>query len=170
MQIREPLQTAKRKPGPARATDRPRHKRTSPAEIIEILGLDRKGISRTEIARVTGLSQQTVSDIVLRHAATSAHALDVLKAHDYVTAQLWLKSMPKAVKRGDHRPMRDALIATGVVAPDPQAQGVTIVLGIQGQIGLPAALQLPVIEAKVTPSEPIIASSDIAFAPPSYTP
>ena len=81
-----------------------------------------------------------MSDIVARHESTTAHALGVLKAASYKAAENWVESFPKAVKRGDHRPMRDALIATGVVAPDPQHQGVTVIIGT----GAPATMgQLP---------------------------
>ena len=98
-------------------------------ERLSVLDLHIKGVSQTEIARITGFRQQRISDIISKHEPTTSHALGVLKAASYQAAVDWVASFRVAVKRGEHRPMRDALIATGVVAPDPLNQGVTVVIG-----------------------------------------
>jgi len=116
-------------------TKRPARKHASITEQIKVLDLAGQQVTQTEIARITGISQQTVSAIIARHAPTTLHALDVLKANSYKAAVDWVRSFNVAVKRGEHRPMRDALIATGVVAPDPQAQGVTVIVG-SGDVAL----------------------------------
>ncbi len=108
---------------------RPAGKKATVNEKVHVLTLDSQGVRQLEIARITGLSQQAVSDIIARHKPTTVHALDVLKANSFKAAEDWVRSFAIAVKRGEHRPMRDALIATGVVAPDPQAQGITVIVG-----------------------------------------
>ena len=133
---------------PPTAPPRQKHKKASIAEQIAVLDLRLKGISQKEIARVTGFTQQAVSDIIARHEPTTNHALDVLKANSYKAAVDWVRSFNVAVKRGEHRPMRDALIATGVVAPDPQAQGITVIVG-SGDVSISPSPQS--IGAKVHP-------------------
>ena len=117
-------------------------------EHVTVLELAAKGISQTEIARVTGISQQAVSTICRKHEPTTSTALGVLKANAHKAAVDWIRSFNVAVKRGEHRPMRDALIATGVVAPDPQAQGITVIVG-SGDVSIQPQAQS--IGAKVDP-------------------
>jgi len=129
---------------------RPKGKKATISEKIQILDLDQQGVRQLEIARIIGITQQSVSDIIAKHKPTTARAMDVLRANSFKAAEDWVRSFAVAVKRGEHRPMRDALIATGVVAPDPQAQGITVIVG-SGDVSI-----LPVpqsIEAKVA-SEP----------------
>jgi hypothetical protein len=145
----EPCQTAE----PAPAADhipngrkRPAGKKTSISEKIRILDLDHQGVTQREIARIVGITQQSVCNIIAQHKPTTAHALDVLRANSFKAAEDWVRSFAVAVKRGEHRPMRDALIAVGVVAPDPQAQGITVVVG-SGDVSISPSPQS--IEAKV---------------------
>jgi DNA-binding CsgD family transcriptional regulator len=110
----------------------PKHvkrKHATVAAQIQVLDLAAKGVSQTQIAKITGISQQTVSAICARHAPTTNHALKVLEANAYKAASDWVRSFGVAVKRGEHRPMRDALIATGVIAADPQTHGITVIVG-----------------------------------------
>ena len=50
-----------------------------------------------------------------------------------------------AVSRGDHRPMKDLLVATGVIAPDPLAQGMVVIVGngLAQQTHVPQGFLLP---------------------------
>jgi hypothetical protein len=116
---------------------RPPGRKASVNEKIHVLNLNAEGVRQTEIARITGISQQAVSDIINRHHPTTARAMDVLRANSFKAAEDWIRSFNVAVKRGEHRPMRDVLIATGVVAPDPQAQGITVVVG-SGDVSIEA--------------------------------
>jgi hypothetical protein len=123
---RNPLAPGRGARGPA---PRPKFKHATITERINVLDLATRGISQTEIARATGLRQQVVSDICRKHEPTVSTALGVLKANAHLAAEEWVKSFPKARKRGEHRPMRDCLVAVGVVAPDPINQGVTVIVG-----------------------------------------
>jgi hypothetical protein len=147
--------------GRARDPNRPRYSRINQAELLQILILNKNGLNQSEIARRTGLAQESVRETINKHASTCDQSLSVLQAASYQAAQDWVKSFPKAVKRGDHRPMRDCLIATGVVAPDAQNHGVTVIVG-SGEVAistLPTTLQLPSIS---TASE---SSSELSQTP-----
>ncbi len=122
-------QTTSFKRSRKRAPDRKPYQHTSHAEITKILTLDADGISHSEIARAMGINQQTISKIVQRHDPTTGKALSLLKANGYKAAEDWVASFQKAVARGDHRPMKDLLVATGVIAPDPLAQGMVVIVG-----------------------------------------
>src|SRR5204862_5011598 len=65
---------------------------TKQADRIEILGLAKRGISQTEIARVVGVTQQTVSYICRQHDSTCSIALGVLQASAHQAAQQWVKT------------------------------------------------------------------------------
>jgi hypothetical protein len=137
------------------------YSRITQASILQVLILNKNGLNQSEIARRTNLSQQAVCDVLDKHASTCDQSLSVLQAASFTAAQQWVNSFPKAVKRGDHRPMRDCLIATGVVAPDAQNHGVTVIVG-SGEVAistLPTLLQLPSIS---TASE---SSSELSQTP-----
>lgn len=116
-------------PGPRPRRERRKGQRFSVQETIEVLDLALKGVSQKEIARLTGIQQQQVSAICARHTSTTRTALSVLQANAHNAAVAWVRSFPAAVKKGEHRPMRDALIATGVIQPDATNIGVTVLLG-----------------------------------------
>jgi len=144
-------------PEPSTSRKRPAGKKATVNEKIEVLTLASRGVNQREIARITGLSQQAISDIVIRHQPTTAHALDVLRANSFKAAEDWVRSFNVAVKRGEHRPMRDALIATGVVAPDPQAQGITVIVGsgdVQISPTLPNVPSIPSAAPRLGPHNP----------------
>ncbi len=126
LEIRQPVSTRRSR---KRAPERRPYQHTSHAEITKILTFDADGISHSEIARSMGISQQTISEIVKRHDPTTGKALSLLKANGYKAAEDWIASFQKAVSRGDHRPMKDLLVATGVIAPDPLAQGMVVIVG-----------------------------------------
>jgi hypothetical protein len=133
----EPLNPGR---GRQAATPRPKGKRADIREIVTVLDLATKGVTQTEIARITGLRQQAVSDICQRHEPTTNTALGVLKANAHQAAIDWVGSFAHARKRGEHRPMRDALIAVGVVAPDPLNVGIQVVIGAGDVSILPSSL------------------------------
>jgi hypothetical protein len=118
--------------------------------------LHKRGVSMSEIARTVGISVQRVSDRV--RAYTS---LGVLQASAHQAAVDWVKSFGPARKRGEHRPMRDALIATGVIAPDPENQGITVIVG-SGDVsiaGVSQSLKLPapldIVDSNENASNPV---------------
>jgi hypothetical protein len=142
--------------GTKRDPSRKRHERTSTTETVRILRLNTEGISASEIARVTGIAQQTVLAVIHRHEPTMDKALDVLKASSFEAAVQWVKSFGSASRRGEHRPMKDALVAVGVIQADPQNLGVTVIVGS----GLLPSDELSTIEI----AQPAIASHNITPA------
>jgi hypothetical protein len=120
--------------GTKRAPSRKPYTRTTPLEIVRVLRLHAESVSASEIARIVKLSHQQVLSLIDKHAPTEDKAMAVLKASSYDAAVKWVQSFTHAAKRGEHRPMRDALIAVGVVAPDAQNVGVTVVVG-GGDVG-----------------------------------
>jgi hypothetical protein len=126
--------------GTKRLPSRKAYTRLTPHEIVRVLRLNAEAVSSSEIARITGISHQRITDIVTKHATTTDRALDVLKANSFNAATKWIESFTHAAKRGEHRPMRDALIAVGVVAPDPLNVGIQVVIGAGDVSILPSSL------------------------------
>jgi hypothetical protein len=123
--------------------------------------LHKRGVSMSEIARTVGISVQRVSDRVRAYTSTTETALGVLQASAHQAAVDWVKSFGPARKRGEHRPMRDALIATGVIAPDPENQGITVIVG-SGDVsiaGVSQSLKLPapldIVDSNENASNPV---------------
>lgn len=145
--------------GTKRAPHRKRFGRTSIAEDIEVMTLAARGVSHSDIARITGLSVQRVNARVHAAQSTTPTALGVLQAAAHQAARDWVRSFEKAAKRGEHRPMRDALIAVGVVAPDAQNVGITVIVG-SGDV---ANVELDVVDVQAvealnqgeSPSNPV---------------
>jgi hypothetical protein len=141
------------KHGTKRDPNRKRGQRLSMLETIDILALSKKGISASEISRAMGISVERVAERIRNHASTMDTALGVLQANAHQAAVAWVNSFEFARKRGEHRPMRDALIAVGVVAPDAQNVGVTVVVG-GGDVGaMHAAHSSTSIDVNTVPAE-----------------
>ena len=117
------------KHGTKRDPNRKRGQRLSVLETVDILSLHKKGISHSEIARAMGMSVQRVSEKIRAYSSTTETALSVLQANSHLAAEEWIKTFSAARKRGEHRPMKDVLVAVGVISPDPINQGVTVVIG-----------------------------------------
>lgn len=138
--------------------------RISTSELAKILALLDQSVSHREISRITGICQPRISEIAQETDEARRVGKHTLYANQAHAAEQWIETFPQAVKRGDHRPMKDLLIATGLIAPDPQAQGVTIVIGANASVELPNALKLPDLEAKVL-TEPTITDGAPADIP-----
>lgn len=98
-------------------------------------------------------------------------AADRLAAASEDAAALWLKSMPIAAARGDHRPMKELLIATKAIDPQSAAPQVVVQVGISladvllpGAHALPPAIDaVPIVYAALHPSTDVPVD---AVAPP----
>jgi hypothetical protein len=59
---------------------------------------------------------------------------------------LWDKALEKAAERGDHRPMRDLLIAAGVIEKQEREDRIQITIGVKvdSPVFLPANASVPI--------------------------
>lgn len=121
----------------------PRYQRISMAARTKVLSLHAEGVKNAEIARITGISTQRVSDITTSLGDLKAQVAQVLSSQRLKAAEAWGRAIPKAAKKGDHRPARELLIATGDVTPlDATGSGVTVVVnmpGAEAQLGAKVA-------------------------------
>jgi hypothetical protein len=98
-----------------------------------VLALHAEGVQGQEIARITGLHASRVSEITRTLGDLKAQVQQVLNTHRVKAAEAWGRAIPKAAKKGDHRPARELLIATGDVSPlDSAGSGVTVVVNMPG--------------------------------------
>lgn len=133
--------------------ERPKYRRITRDELTRIIHLNAQGVGQREISRMTGISQGHLSVVLTELTQQSERAKGTLHANQVHAAEAWIKSFSKAIKRGDHRPMKDLLIATGVI-DQPQASTQNIIIGI----GLTNPTADPFTEAKVVQSTPITTS------------
>lgn len=128
-----------------------RYKRLSVGMKIRVLELSADGLKPVEIGKILGISHQRVCDIVAEHGDKRASVRRILDNSREKAATWWDKSIPIAAKKGDHRPARELLIATGDVTPsESTGSGVTVVVNMPGSE--------PQIGAKVVGSASIIDS------------
>jgi hypothetical protein len=98
---------------------------------VHVLTLHAQGLTCRDIAKTLGLSHQRVSDITKAVQDYKDAARDILESHAKKAATAWTSAIPKAAKKGDHRPARDLLIATGVISPtESTSSGVTVVVNM----------------------------------------
>jgi len=111
----------------------PRYQRIGMALRTKVLALHADGVKNAEIARITGISTQRVSEITNSLGDLKAQVAQVLSSQRLKAAEAWGRAIPKAAKKGDHRPARELLIATGDVTPlDSTGSGVTVVVNMPG--------------------------------------
>lgn len=100
---------------------------------MRVLELSADNVKNSEISRITGISTQRVSEILNLHGDLKGRVRQVLDAQRVKAAEAWGRAIPKAAKKGDHRPARELLIATGDVSPlDSTGSGVTVVVNMPG--------------------------------------
>lgn len=110
-----------------------RYKRLSVGMKIRTLELSADGLKPVEIGKILGISHQRVCDIVAEHGDKRASVKRILESNVEKAAQAWGRAIPIAAKKGDHRPARELLIATGDVTPlDSTGSGVTVVVNMPG--------------------------------------
>jgi len=90
------------------------------------------------------------------HEAQANAARDKLASYSEDAALMWRQSFPAAVAKGDHRPMRDLLIANKIIDPQATAPHVTVQVGLALDLGAvlsgtPKALP---IGNSTTPTDP----------------
>ena len=124
---------------PAPAADRrtpttvKKYQRISVDAKLKVLELSVDGVKNADIARITGLSEQRISDIVNTHSQLRDRVKAVLDGHRLKAAAAWGQAIPKAAKKGDHRPARELLIATGDVNPlESAGSGVQVIVNMPG--------------------------------------
>lgn len=100
---------------------------------LTILRHHADGLNAREIAKITGIAHQRISEITTKHGSLKQQVQQVLNAQRVNAARAWGRAIPKAAKKGDHRPARELLIATGDVSPlDSTGSGVTVVVNMPG--------------------------------------
>lgn len=110
-----------------------RYKRLSVGMKIRVLELSADGLKPVEIGKILGISHQRVCDIIAQHGDKKASVRRIMDAGREKAASSWVSSIPIAAKKGDHRPARELLIATGDVSPlDSAGSGVTVVVNMPG--------------------------------------
>lgn len=128
------------------------YKKLKAAERNRVITLLAEGITQREIAKAVGVSQPAISYIANRYRSTTDAARLLIHARAGNVASHWLKAVPIAAKKGDHRPARDWLTAAGVVAPEQQ-QGAHITI----QVGTGTSVTVddldPFAQAKVITNE-----------------
>jgi hypothetical protein len=139
------------------APSKPKYQRIGVEARMRVLELSADNVKNSEISRITGISTQRVSEILNLHGDLKGRVRQVLDAQRVKAAEAWGRAIPKAAKKGDHRPARELLIATGDVSPlDSAGSGVTVV------VNMPSSQ--PEMGAKVVGSASTL---DNAFVMPS---
>lgn len=130
---------------------KPRYQRIGMEARMKVMELFADNVKPQEISRITGISTQRISEITSTHGHLKDRVRQVLDAQRVKAAEAWGRAIPKAAKKGDHRPARELLIATGDVTPlDSASSGVTVVVNMPGSE--------PQMGAKVVGSASIIDS------------
>jgi hypothetical protein len=110
-----------------------KYERISVDAKLRVLELSVDGIKPSEIARITGLPTQRVSEVIHTHTGLRHRVKAVLDGHRLKAAAAWGQAIPKAAKKGDHRPARELLIATGDVNPlESAGSGVQVIVNMPG--------------------------------------
>ncbi|CAB4147556.1 Transposase IS30-like HTH domain containing protein [uncultured Caudovirales phage] len=132
--------------------DEPAYRRLKPTERDTILRLIAEGVTQREIAKIVGCTQGAISYTRNRFSTTVNHARALINARAGIVAQHWLKSVPIAARKGDHRPAKDWLAAAGVVAQDVAPVNPIII-----QVGTGTSVSVdnndPFAQAKVVTNE-----------------
>lgn len=134
--------------------------------VLYLVGQNR---TQTEIAKMIGCSQSTISDFLQRVSNPAAVVQKVLKSHELKAAEHWAEASAVAAKRGDHRPARE-LIETANPELRPQqgnagqSGGVTVIIGMPG-----APVKLPdiSIQASINHAQPTTSAARVGAALPA---
>lgn len=117
-------------------------KRLDAQEQAQALRMLADGTKQAEVARVLGVTQSAISLLQAKYAPTVDAARALIQARASSAAKHWWKAVPRAARKGDHRPAKDWLTAAGVVAPETnQAQQVVIHVGVGKNVGQPTIAQ-----------------------------
>lgn len=150
---------------------------TDPSATIKSLS-EETGIKAYKVASLLKGPQYDAFKQAFHDAQASA-ARDKLASYSEDAAVLWRQSMLPASMKGDHRPMKDLLIANKVIDPQASAPHVTIQVGLALDLGsaltLGDGLQLgpkgqaigigPLIDAAMEPAPAIPAEGAIPADP-----
>lgn len=110
-----------------------KYQRISVGMKLRVMELDADGLTPTQIAKTLGISHQRVCDITAQHGGIKQRVQQVLNAQRVKAAEAWGRAIPKAAKKGDHRPARELLIATGDVTPlESTGSGVSVIVNMPG--------------------------------------
>ena len=99
------------------------------AEISCLITAIKDGWGNQRIAAVLNMDSSTVSKWRSRLRPTVMEARAVLAGSSLDAALAWRKSIPIAAGRGDHRPAKELLQATGAIDQEQHA-GVTVNIGM----------------------------------------
>lgn len=131
-------------------SDTKRSYRLHDADIALAIRLAADGMHQDAIAKRLGVTQSAISLLLAKYRPTVDAARALIHAKAGKVAKQWLRAVPVAARKGDHRPAKDWLAAAGVVAATPENnQQVLIQIG-DGQAGAPVP---SVFVAKVPANE-----------------
>ena len=115
--------------------ERGQTRKLGPGEVQQVIRLLADGVSQTEIAKIVGVTQSNISYLKSRYEPTVDAARALIHARAGKVAREWLRAVPVAARKGDHRPARDWLTAAGVVAPEQTSSSpITINVGVGVQV------------------------------------
>ena len=111
--------------------ERGQTRKLTPSEVQGIIRLLADGVPQTVIAKKYGVVQSAISYLKSKYEPTVDAARALIQARSANVARQWLRSVPIAARKGDHRPARDWLTAAGVVAPEVSTgSSITINVGV----------------------------------------
>ena len=123
-----------------------------PSEVQRVIRMLADGVPQSEIAKAVGVTQSAISYLKSKYEPTVDAARALIQSRSEKVARQWLRSVPIAARKGDHRPAKDWLAAAGVVAQDkPQVSPIIIQVGTGTVVSVDGAD--PFDEAKVTTNE-----------------
>ena len=125
----------------------PRYRRIDATEAGRIFRLrNLEGLSLEAIAKATNRSLSTISEFLAKYPDRTQEAVAILRTRATEAAQAWGDAIAPAALRGDHRPAKDLLAATGAIQDTSAVKvGVQVNLGHSAE-PLPAdlAFEIPV--------------------------
>lgn len=135
-----------------------KYARLSATDIRVALEMSDGGYTQTEIARVIGCSQSTISETLKAFSADAKSIAKQLRALTDESIEDWREARKIAAQRGDHRPARELLEAAHPDLRPLSAQhhgtgGVTVIVAVPNSHDNP----LPVVTVRHTePTEPLV--------------
>src|SRR5262252_2144795 len=116
---------------------KPYRKMTLTDQVLVIRASDNNPeLSPRQLAKQFGLDERTIRR-ALKYR--DIQPLDLLKAAQSRAVSGWVKSVPIAAQKGDHRPSRDLLLYSGGIEPLKNSQGATVTI-VFGSTVIPGKL------------------------------